>query len=278
MWVLRFDNGVTSAGVAVTDALAADLGLADGARAWQRLLARYPSIAAQFAGARSIRAFTWMPRVSYRTSVAAGERWAMLPSAAAFVDPLFSTGMPMTLLGVERLASMFERQKAEPKPRRASRDPSDVRAWRAYSDATLAEADHTARFIAGCYAAFPRFPDFVAYSRFYFAAASFSEMRRRLHRPASGFLCAEDDAFASAVTRLSPQGPARHDLGAEVARETGRINVAGLCDAMKRNWYAVDVEDAVRAAATLEASPAAVRRAVDAAPRSIRLVEQGGVV
>ena len=89
MWVLRFGNGVTSAGVAVTDALATDLRLAEGEPAWRRLLAQYPSIGAQFADARPIREFMWMPRLAYRTAVAAGNRWAMLPSAAAFVDPLF---------------------------------------------------------------------------------------------------------------------------------------------------------------------------------------------
>ena len=99
MWVLRFGNGVTSAGIAVDDALAQELRLSDGAPAWERFLARYPSIAAQFADARPTREFTWMPRLAYRASVASGERWAMLPSAAAFIDPLFSTGIPLTLLG-----------------------------------------------------------------------------------------------------------------------------------------------------------------------------------
>ena len=53
MWVLRFGNGVTSAGVAVEDSLAEELRLADGEPAWERLLARYPSIAAQFADAQT---------------------------------------------------------------------------------------------------------------------------------------------------------------------------------------------------------------------------------
>ena len=128
MWVLRFDNGVTSAGVAVTDALAAELRLADGEPAWHRLLARYPSVAAQFAEARPIRGFTWMPRLAWRAASASGERWAMLPSAAAFIDPLFSTGIPLTLLGVERLArsiggpgghSVLRRHAGRGRPRRA---------------------------------------------------------------------------------------------------------------------------------------------------------------
>ena len=109
MWVLRFGNGVTSAGIAVVDALAQELKLSDGAPAWERFLARFPSIAAQFADARPTREFTWMPRLAYRASVASGERWAMLPSAAAFIDPLFSTGIPLTLLGIERIAETWRR-------------------------------------------------------------------------------------------------------------------------------------------------------------------------
>ena len=99
MWVLRFGNGVTSAGIAVTDELADDLKLSEGEAAWRRFLSRFPTIAAQFADAEAIREFTWMPRLASRTTAAVGQGWALLPSAAAFVDPLFSIGMPLALLG-----------------------------------------------------------------------------------------------------------------------------------------------------------------------------------
>jgi hypothetical protein len=201
MWVLRFGNGVTSAGVAVVDALAADLRLADGEPAWDRLLDRFPSLRAQFADATPTRRFDRIPRLSYRAASAAGPRWAMLPSAAAFADPLFSTGFPLTLLGIERLAGLLES--------RAFFDDPD--ALDAYGRTTLAEADHTARFVAGCYAGFPRFDDFVQYSMFYFAAASYAELARRVApaRAEVGFLRAEDPAFASALHVLSP---AEHPL------------------------------------------------------------------
>ena len=75
-----------------------------------RLLERFPVVARQFAGARPIAPLRLdAAAVSYRAAVAAGPRWAMLPSAAAFVDPLFSTGFPLTLLGIERLAPLLER-------------------------------------------------------------------------------------------------------------------------------------------------------------------------
>src|SRR5688572_3308722 len=41
MWVLRFGNGITSAGIAVDDGLARELQLSHGAPAWSRFLARY---------------------------------------------------------------------------------------------------------------------------------------------------------------------------------------------------------------------------------------------
>jgi tetracycline 7-halogenase / FADH2 O2-dependent halogenase len=260
MWVLRFDSGVTSAGVAVTDALAADLRLADGEPAWHRLLARYPSVAAQFADATPIREFTWMPRVAWRTTSAAGEGWEMLPSAAAFVDPLFSTGIPMTLLGVERLARKLGSGVIRLRPR-LRRDRFFGGQSAADGDVGLAEADHVARFIAGCYAAFPRFEDFTAWSMFYFAAASFSEMSRRLHGDAwsRGFLLKNDDRFVAAMSTLAPSRGTHSDLAARVAAAIERVNVAGLADRAKRNWYGIDVEDTVRAAPKLDAAPEAIR-------------------
>ena len=142
----------------------------------------------------------------------------------------------MTLIGIERLARNMETG--------AAGDPSTD-----YSRVTLAEADHTARFVAGCYAGFPRFHEFASYSMCYFAAASHSEMLRRLGRQPPGFLRAADPEFAAAVERLAPATHARDDLATLVGSAVERINVAGLCDPAKRNWYGVDLEDAVRAGA-----------------------------
>jgi tetracycline 7-halogenase / FADH2 O2-dependent halogenase len=256
MWVLRFGNGVTSAGIAVTDELAAELKLADGEPAWQRFLSLYPSIAAQFAAAEPTREFTWMPRLSWRVGRAADEGWAMLPSAAAFIDPLFSTGIPLTLLGIERIARILEGARGADvvTSAKASLARLAPRSFTDYAHATLAEADHAARFIAGCYAAFPRFDQFTAYSMFYFAAASFSEMARRLgvNSRAARFLGADRTAFAASLARLSPQvrGPDPAYASA-VARSIEPLNIAGLCDPGKRNWYPVNTRDIVRGARKL---------------------------
>ena len=89
---------------------------------------------------------------------------------------------------------------------------------------------------------------------FYFAAASFSEMARRLgvDSRAARFLGADRAAFAEALARLSPQSHgADPGYASAVARSIEPLNIAGLCDPGKRNWYPVDVRDIVRGARKL---------------------------
>lgn len=245
MWVLRFGNGVTSAGIAVTEALAAELKLSEGEAAWKRFLSRFPTIAAQFADAEAIRKFTWIPRLASRVSSATGPGWALLPSAAAFVDPLFSTGMPLALLGVERIAAILE-------------DGLDDHYHRLseYSRTTLVEADHTASFIAACYASFPRFEYFISYSMFYFAAASYSEMARRLgcHHLVRRFLATDRQPFAAETLNLGQMlrhASSSSSFAAQVKGAIEPLNIACLCDPGKRNWYGVDLNDVIAGAEKL---------------------------
>jgi FADH2 O2-dependent halogenase len=225
MWVLRFGNGVTSAGVA----------------------------------AAPIRAFDWQPTLPFRTTQAAGPRWAMLPSAAAFVDPLFSTGFPLTLLGIERLGRLLERGLFSGASGAEMGGNLDV-----YARTTLAEADQAARFVAGCYASFRQFDRFPPYAMFYFAAASFAEASRRLgpEREGIGFLGTAHPAFASALARLSPAG-LHTGPAASYCREVGQaiepLNVAGLCRPEKANWYGVDSADLIAGAPKLGVPAGAVR-------------------
>jgi transcriptional regulator with GAF, ATPase, and Fis domain len=258
MWALRFNSGVTSAGIVVTEELAKELNLSEGEAAWRRFLARFPSIAAQFADARAVREFTWAPHLAYRAEAAAGEGWAMLPAAAAFVDPLFGPGMPMAALGVERLGRLLEKDIGGDELNEQLRD---------YGKMTLAEADHTADFIAGCYAAFPRFELFTSLSMVYFAASGYCEMARRLGRDhlAQSFLAVDRPAFANGAGGLSRtlRRDNRLDSGvfaAQVKQKIDSLNVAGLCDRRKRNWYDVDLDDVIAGAGKLEITSDEMRR------------------
>jgi hypothetical protein len=98
----------------------------------------------------------------------------------------------------------------------------------------------------------------------YFAAASYAELTRRCapDRPSIGFLGAAEERLVSAITDLSPQrrpGVSDEDGSLAIAAALDPWNIAGLCDPTKRNWYGVDLEDAVRGAAKLGQTPEAVR-------------------
>ena len=232
IWVLRFNNGITSAGVA------AQSDLSEGALAWRRLLDRFPTIREQFADARPTMPFLHAPQLSFRSGVVAGRRWALLPSAAGFIDPLLSTGFPLTLLGVARLAEIVER---------------DGEGLDAYARITEAELLATAGLIGALYTAMPNFPVFVALSMLYFAAASFSETARRLARPelATSFLLQNNPAFQMQTILQRTNSPTLAD---EIRRFIEPFNVAGLLDPRRRNWYPADAEDMLRAASKLGAT------------------------
>lgn len=255
IWVLHFDNGVTSAGLAATDALAIEIGLGDGAAAWDRLIARYPSVAAQFADAKPTRDFTWLPRLSFASDTIAGDGWLMLPSAAGIVDPLLSTGFPLTLLGVQRIAGAIANHWGAPSFQPALAD---------YSARTSAELDVTARLVGALYGSFHDWERFSALSMLYFAAASYAESVRRLSTGgASGAAATETSAGSFLLTGHPTFGPAleqclnladgadRHALFAAIDEAIGPINVAGLGDSNRANWYPCDANDLLGAAAKL---------------------------
>ena len=113
IWILRFNNGITSAGAALTDPLAAALGAAEGAPAWDRLLAIAAVGGAISSATRAPSLpFVHAPRLAFRSARVAGTSWALLPSAAGVIDPLLSTGFPLTLLGILRLLDVLERDVA----------------------------------------------------------------------------------------------------------------------------------------------------------------------
>jgi FADH2 O2-dependent halogenase len=206
--------------------------------------------------------FVHAPRLAFRAPFIAGPTWALLPSAAGFVDPLLSTGFPLTLLGVGRLAHALA----------TSWDPMKLPVrlcgLREYAAKTLQELDATAELVGALYCHMADFEIFSALTLLYFAAASFSETARRLEKPelARGFLLLEREEFATACKRLL--AAARRPLtGAErrqwlrgVAAAIEPINVSGLADGKRRNWYPTLAEDLFAAAPKLGADRAAIDR------------------
>jgi len=257
IWVLRFNNGITSAGAALTDPIAAAVGAKDGAKAWERLLATLPSVAGQFRSARAILPFIHSPRLGFRSARVVGPSWALLPSAAGVIDPLLSTGFPLTLLGILRLVELLERTSA---------DSDRQAALEEYERMTLAELDATERVVGALYAAMDTPSLFKRLSLLYFAAASFSEAARRLGRPelAPGFLLNAHPVFGPELAACTSQvllargGPDRQALEDRIDRAIEPFDTAGLLDRDRRDWYPVLAADVFASAAKLKATSAEI--------------------
>jgi tetracycline 7-halogenase / FADH2 O2-dependent halogenase len=262
VWVLQFNNGVTSAGIAATNGFEEALKLSDGARAWERLLQQVPILQEQFSGAEAVQPFRHMERLGFRSGAISGDNWALLPSAAGFVDPLLSTGFPLTLLGVARLAEIIERDWG------AENFKERVKGYAAQTDAELLA---TSRLIGALYGNMKNFPVFAALSLLYFAAASYSEAARRLGRAqlAPSFLLHDEPRFGPDCARLlerargMPSGREAEGLIEEVYRMIEPFDVAGLGRRERRNWYPVEAEDLLRSAHKLGASRDEIMQMLD---------------
>lgn len=196
IWVLRFNNGITSAGIATTQPIT-----------WEKVLSRLPSVQQQFACAKRVCPLFHLPQIAFRSARAAGNRWALLPSAAGSIDPLLSTGFALTLWGISRLAKIMQANW-------------DETALKAYEAITFEELDRTAKLVARLYSTFHDFEKFCARSMHYFANMTYTEAARRLNRPekAPSFLFHDAEAIDT-------------------------INIAGLADPARRNYYPARAED-----------------------------------
>jgi FADH2 O2-dependent halogenase len=262
IWVLRFCNGITSAGLAATAGVSESWRLSDGASAWDRVLKSFPTVAEQFREATATVPFVHAPRLSFATRPVSGERWALLPSAAGFIDPLLSSGFSLTLLGIERLAKALEEHWND--------DGALASSLKDHAEATWSDQRTLERYIAALYARMGDFPAFTEIARLYFCAVLFSETSRRLgaFQPSQGFLLRDHPEFAPAARRICDsaiQGDPSDRLRGQVDDWLDRFDLGGLDDASRRPWYPVVADDLrarrQRIGATVEQTEALLAKA-----------------
>jgi tetracycline 7-halogenase / FADH2 O2-dependent halogenase len=243
IWVLRFNNGITSAGVAAASALQLD-----PQEGWGKLLKSLPAVHAQFADASPLFPLVHAANLPFRCGTVAGPNWALMPSAAGFIDPLLSTGFPLTLLGIQRLGEVLRQLK----------NPAEE--LEHYQRITLAEIDSAASLIGALYRNMDRPQVFNVLTLLYFAAASFTEAACRLRKPqlaGKSFLLGNHTTFAPAfgqciqlaLDRADPQRISKHVVSA-----IEPIDIAGLSDFSRRNSYGVLASDLREAAHKLHAT------------------------
>jgi FADH2 O2-dependent halogenase len=250
MWLLRFDNGVTSVGLMVDDArFPLDESVPVDVE-WANWLCRYPDLqkllsAAELADppGRLVRT----GRLQRIVSQSVGRNWALLPHAAGFIDPLHSTGIAHSLCAVEQLVEILE---TDTRQGRFTDSPQLQTALKGYQQRMTQEFALIDRLVRGCYQTLRDFRLFTAISMVYFAAATTYEHRRADNSGGhhDAFLCADDKQFCSVVQqlageldRLLSQGAANEDAIAQFERATAAavapFNRVGLCDPAVNNMY-----------------------------------------
>jgi tetracycline 7-halogenase / FADH2 O2-dependent halogenase len=253
IWVLKFNHGITSAGVAAMDPLAEQVKLKSGEPGWRNLLARLPILEQIFGPARNVVPFVYQPRLAFQCERVVGSRWALLPSAVGIVDPLLSTGFPLNLLGILRLGEALQAHWGQ---------SSFTSALDGYARVTALELQTTAKLVGALYHTMGRFDLFKSLSLLYFAAASFSEVARRLGKPhlANSFLLCRNEKFAAPLRAIcedagrvgSPKEA--EELKQRILKFIDPFDLAGLTDTSRDPWYPARGEDIFRNAAKLGAT------------------------
>jgi tetracycline 7-halogenase / FADH2 O2-dependent halogenase len=249
IWILPFNNGITSAGVAARSSFADDLKFSDGEPAWQRLLELFPTIKQQFARAKKVFPFIHHRKLSFCSEVAVGKNWAMLPSAAGFIDPLLSTGFPLTISGILRLSQIIEQDWDSER---------FTHSLKQYESETLNELSVCENLVAALYRTMNDFQLFSRITHLYFAAASFMETAHRLNKPelAGSFLLNRHPEFGSALRRICQEAGkiANKDLIQQIEQAIRPFDVIGLTKYSRRNWYPCLASDLFESAEKLQAS------------------------
>lgn len=270
LYVLPFDGSSPETQVvSVGLVLRSDRTLAEESGAeseFRNVLSRHPSLAAQFRHSRAVEPWLSRDGLAFRRSESASDRWLLLPGAYAFFDPLFSTGIAWSLLGVERARDVMLGASS---PER-------------YGRLLSREADQMARLVESAWRAMDGssedgFDDFVAVSLCYFGAVSWAESLGRLgvlqrdsgNDPAwHGFLGAGDEVlepvFINVLRRLRSDEP--RILGAlrrAVVEQLAPRDVAGLDQPPSSNIFPLDLDVLVRRAGLLGLSRDEARSRLD---------------
>ena len=234
MWVLPFDNGVTSAGFSLNpERFPLDKSV-PAEHEWETILGQLPAVAEQFSDAVPTVPWRQTGRMQRRWQQSAGPNWVMLPNTAAFHDPLHSTGNAFTLVGMDRLLMMLERSWKRQE-------------WQAemcqYQEMVQREAEFLDLIVSGSFLGFAEFERMVAMSMFYFSTATWSETERRSGRAVRGaaFLSADHselwDGLQRAVQDIANSRLPVKEIAARIRTAIAPFNRVGFGDPARRNQY-----------------------------------------
>lgn len=234
MWMLRFDNGVTSVGmVQPNDRWKSIVTLDDAELVWTQWVQKHPSIRQMLATSKPVETganwLRWSNRLSRCRQRAVGNGWVLLPTAYGFVDPLHSTGIAHALSGVQRLAELLVKD--------GSVDSGASSRWVAYDRQLRSEIEWIDLLVGGCYRSLPSFATFCAFASWYFISAIQFEqvMASDPSRWIQGYLSSENEQLRKSVVESYNQ----------LSRQDEAANVRSIRQGI-RTWNDVGLLDIER--------------------------------
>ncbi|MEV4339048.1 NAD(P)/FAD-dependent oxidoreductase [Streptomyces sp. NPDC049590] len=196
-WAIPIDKGTISVGYVTRSATAGENGqsLEDLFHAERQ---RTTKLAKMLAGARQSAGFRTARDWSYHSNRFHGDGWVLVGDSAAFVDPLFSTGVALATLAGSTLAKILDRVIEHPQ--------IEEKALDRYATAYSGFFDEIRSFVE-------RFYDQTKYKEFYYSLAQEMVDPERKNEPSADFV--------TLISGLSGRHPLFHiDLDDLVADAT----------------------------------------------------------
>lgn len=110
IWVIPFDNHADSINPLCSVGVNLDIdkfppreGVSPQDEFWE-IVGRFPDVAQQLRGARAVRPYLASRRNQFSSTSVIGDRWCLMPHASEFIDPLFSSGLAVTVMALNALA------------------------------------------------------------------------------------------------------------------------------------------------------------------------------
>jgi FADH2 O2-dependent halogenase len=123
-------------------------------------IARYPTIERHFAQAYAVRPWVASGRIQYSSPRILGPRLLQLPHAAAFVDPLYSSGMSVLTLAVDLIAEALLKAVAA--------DDYSTERFRHIEDVVNTGFDHYDMIVSRAFDSFASYETWNAWNRHWF--------------------------------------------------------------------------------------------------------------
>ena len=172
---------------------------------------QYPDMAAQFAGASTVRDWVRTGRIQYTSGQVVGDRWALLGHAVGFIDPLYSKGLYVSFMAVGLLAHLLL----------TARETGDysAAAFAPLERATRNFVESNDRLVANSYKSFAHYQLWQVYAVLWLLGAYTELVKLNMMRASAGGN--RDDYFSElADLRLVGGGFAEFD---QVADQIDRI-------------------------------------------------------